>query len=146
MNKELSVIDYTSPFYEDVLHLRNEVLRKPIGLNLFEEDLREDRDQYIIIATDVKTLMGCIMLKIVDEKTVKFRQMAIYPNYQQQGIGRGIMHYAEIFCLLNEYHKVELHARISAKDFYSRLGYQTVGEEFEEVGIPHIKMVKSLLA
>ena len=49
---ELCVIDYSSPNYNNVLSLRQRVLREPLGLNLFDEDLREDRDQYIIIAKD----------------------------------------------------------------------------------------------
>jgi hypothetical protein len=31
MELELSIIDYTSPFYEAVLSLRNDILRRPLG-------------------------------------------------------------------------------------------------------------------
>lgn len=40
--------------------------------------------------------------------------------------------------------EVVLHAQRSAEGFYRRLGFQPVGEPFEEAGITHIEMVKPL--
>ena len=144
MELELSIIDYTSPFYEAVLSLRNDILRRPLGLNLYEEDLHEDRDQYIVIAVMEHQLQACLMLKILDHITVKIRQLAVATSMQHKGVGLMIMTYAENFCALNNYTIVELHARKTAVGFYKKLGYQTDGIEFEEVGIPHVKMTKNL--
>ena len=41
--------------------------------------------------------------------------------------------------------KMILHARDSALDFYVSLGYSIVGDQFEEVGIPHHLMEKSFV-
>jgi predicted GNAT family N-acyltransferase len=41
--------------------------------------------------------------------------------------------------------KMILHARDSALDFYLSLGYSIVGDQFEEVGIPHHRMEKSFV-
>ncbi len=144
MELELSIIDYTSPFYEAVLALRNDILRKPLGLNLYEEDLTEDRDQYIVIAVMEQKVQACLMLKILDHITVKIRQMAVATTMQQKGVGVMLMTYAENFCALNNYTIAELHARKTAIGFYQKLGYQSDFVEFEEVGIPHVKMTKKL--
>jgi predicted GNAT family N-acyltransferase len=40
--------------------------------------------------------------------------------------------------------EVVLHAQLSAKGFYDRLGYAPEGEVFEEAGIPHLVMRKHL--
>jgi predicted GNAT family N-acyltransferase len=40
--------------------------------------------------------------------------------------------------------QVELHARLSAVGFYRGLGYAVVGQEFQELGIPHLKMKRRL--
>ena len=40
--------------------------------------------------------------------------------------------------------QVVLHAQTSAMAFYSRAGFATHGAVFEEAGIPHVEMVKSL--
>jgi predicted GNAT family N-acyltransferase len=37
-----------------------------------------------------------------------------------------------------------LHARETAVPFYNALGYNSVGAQFEEVGIPHFRMEKAL--
>jgi predicted GNAT family N-acyltransferase len=37
-----------------------------------------------------------------------------------------------------------LHAQRSAEGFYARLGFVARGAPYEEVGIPHLTMVKSL--
>lgn len=145
MNFELAVIDFQSEYYQDVLVLRNKILRNPLGLNLFDEDLDEDKDQYIVVALENDKVIGCLMLKILDENTVKLRQMAVDDSCQQTGVGTMIIRYAENFCVLNDYTLVELHARISAKNFYLKNGYIALVDEFEEVGIPHVKMVKSLI-
>ncbi len=141
---ELSVVNYESPYYEQILDLRNRVLRIPLGLNLFDEELDEDRDQYIIVALKEEKVIACLMLKILDAETVKLRQMAVDDMYQKLGIGSTLIGYAENFCVLNDYFTIELNARKEAIEFYKRLGYAKVGEEFEEVGIVHSKMLKQL--
>ncbi|MCC7030869.1 MAG: GNAT family N-acetyltransferase [Chitinophagaceae bacterium] len=144
MDLELCVIDYQSPLYPKVLALRHQVLRVPLGLNLYEEDLNEDKDQYIIIALLDQEVQACLMLKILDKDTIKLRQMAVADSVQKRGFGALLVNYAENFCVLNEYAVIELHARKEAMGFYLKLQYEQVGEEFEEVGIPHFKMIKHL--
>ncbi len=141
---ELSVINYESPFYKQVLDLRNRVLRLPLGMNLFDEDLREDKDQYIIVVIKDDKVVACVMLKILDKDTVKLRQMAVETEFQKTGLGSMLIGYAENFCVLNDYFSLELHARKTAIPFYLKLGYEEVGREFEEVNLPHIRMKKQL--
>ena len=40
--------------------------------------------------------------------------------------------------------EVVLHAQLSAAPFYARAGFSERGEVFEEAGIPHVEMVRSL--
>ena len=40
--------------------------------------------------------------------------------------------------------RLRLHARGTAVGFYLKCGYRTVGAEFLEQGIPHIRMEKEL--
>jgi predicted GNAT family N-acyltransferase len=37
-----------------------------------------------------------------------------------------------------------MHARLSARGFYERLGYRVTSETFAEVTIPHVMMEKTL--
>ena len=145
MTYEIRLIDTQSNYYKDVVMLRHDVLRKPIGLTITQEDIEDDKNQYIIISLDNEEVVGCLFIKIVSQENVKFRQMAIAENDQHKGIGRAIISYAENFCQLNKYKIIELHARKSALNFYTKLGFQIIGEEFNEVAIPHFKMLKTLI-
>ena len=40
--------------------------------------------------------------------------------------------------------EITLHAQLTAKAFYARLGYREEGEEFEEAGIAHVSMRKTI--
>lgn len=146
MDIEFSIINYQSGLYPKILSLRDRILRQPIGLSLFDEDLSDERNQYLIAGTDLGEPVACLMLKILDKDTVKFRQMAVDLTYQGRGVGAMILRYAENFCLLNEYTRIELHARCSAEDFYRKAGYRSEGDVFTEVGIPHVRMTKVLMS
>jgi N-acetylglutamate synthase-like GNAT family acetyltransferase len=131
--------------YQNVYDLREEVLRQPIGLSLKNEDLSGDAVDKIIIAETNGDLLGCVMIHPTHEASVpKFRQMAVAPQHQRKGIGQLLMTAAEDECRRAGAEKVILHARITAEEFYKKLGYTTVSDIFTEVGIPHVVMEKQL--
>jgi predicted GNAT family N-acyltransferase len=115
-----------------------------IKINKNTLDIEDDKNQQIVIALENENVVGCLFIKIVSKELVKFRQMAIAEKYQYQGFGQSIIRFAENFCILNQYKKIELHARETAIDFYQKQNFQQIGEVFYEVGIPHLKMVKTL--
>lgn len=138
-------IDATSPEYLQVWLLREEILRKPIGLSLKDEDLSDDAKDIIIIATHHDKVIGCLMLHPKDTDIIKFRQMAVYNEWQGKGIGAMLINAAEHVSEMEGYKHIVLHARITAQDFYSKLGYDTTSSVFTEVGIDHVVMERSLL-
>lgn len=139
--EEISVIDKA---YDDLVTFRNELLRKPLGLNLLDEDLSEDANDIILIAVLLNKIVGCVMLQPKKEKEIKLRQMAVAEALQGKGIGKLLVENAELTAKENGFKKIILHARITAKGFYESLGYVPIGEVFTEVTIPHIKMEKIL--
>jgi predicted GNAT family N-acyltransferase len=141
---ELNEINSASPYYEKVLSLRNRILRIPLGLNLADEDLRDEENQMTIMMTRDEQVLACVMLKTIDKDIVKLRQMAVDEAVQGIGVGAKLLSYAENFCINNHYGLIELHARKSAIGFYQKSGYVIEGDEFEEVGMPHVKMTKHL--
>jgi predicted GNAT family N-acyltransferase len=136
-------IETTDELYTQVYNLREEVLRKPLGLSLKNENLSGDNEDVIFIAIKDTSVVGCLMVKKINKKEAKLRQMAISEIVQQQGIGSLLMKVAEKFIWESGYTTIGLHARKSAAIFYLKLGYNSIGNEFEEVGIPHLLMVKS---
>ena len=144
--KEISIeeIEVTSTDYQDLLQFRNKLLREPLGLNLFDEDLSGDSNDIILIAKEAGKIIGCVMLQPADDTTVKLRQMAVDASLQGKGMGRILVENAEEAALQNGYKKIVLHARRTAEGFYEKLGYRAYGDIFTEVNIPHIAMKKDL--
>ncbi len=131
--------------YQQVYDLREEVLRKPIGLSLKDEDLTGDALDIILAAEHDNKIIGCVMLHPTDNSdTMKLRQMGVYDSWQGKGIGRMLVEGAEELLLQKGVKKIVLHARVTAQTFYSKLGYIQTGDVFTEVGIPHIVMEKEL--
>lgn len=128
----------------DALHaLRQEVLRKPLGMDLFQEDLSAETEQIKIGALLNNQLIACLMLKVSND-SAKLRQMAVKPEFQGMGIGQAVVKFAEKYCLDNTILKIELHSRENALGFYEGMDYEIIGDEFLEVGLPHYKMIKVL--
>lgn len=141
-----SEILFSSPEYIEALEIRYEVLRKPLGLEYKKEDLEKEWDFFHLAAFDINgKMIGCLILQPVDVHTLKMRQVAVFPEWQGRSVGTGLVAFSEHFALKKGYTKIELHARISAVEFYNRLHYTKTGNIFKEVGIDHLKMEKTLL-
>ena len=138
-------IDFGSDEYLQECRLRNEVLRVPIGLNLFDEDLRpEQKQSHFGLFDQSGALIACVIVVPSSPTEAKIRQMAVSPAHQRQGYGRRIMRLVEEHLARTGIKRISMHARVTAVGFYRSLGYSTDGDQFMEVGIPHIQMQKAL--
>jgi len=137
-------IDHGSKEYQQMLGLRNEVLRKPLNLTFEKEELDREKNDVLIGAFDEDTILGCCLLTKVDKDCARLRQMAVQNNLQGKGIGAAMMNFAENLARDLGYTRIIMHARKSAIGFYEKLGYKVSGKEFQEISIPHIIMEKRL--
>ncbi|GAB2666158.1 GNAT family N-acetyltransferase [Flavihumibacter cheonanensis] len=140
----LKIIDHGTPEYQQMIKLRDEILRKPLGLSFSQEELMQEKDQILIGAFDDDKMLGCCMLVNEGDGVVRLRQMAVNNNLQGKGIGRALMNFAENIARDQGFKRLTMHARKTAVGFYEHLGYQISSEEFEEVTIPHYIMEKRL--
>jgi N-acetylglutamate synthase-like GNAT family acetyltransferase len=140
----LRMIDYGTKEYQQMVYLRTEILRKPIGLNFDKEELEREKDDVLMGAFEDDKILGCCLLTKVDSKTVRLRQMAVPNNLQGKGIGRALMIFSENIARDLGYKTLIMHARKTAIGFYEKLGYSKSGPEFEEITIPHFVMEKAL--
>ena len=140
----LKIIDYGSKHYKQMLDLRRQILRKPLGLDFTEEDINNEKDHVHIAAFEEDEMLGCCMLTQETPNSVKLRQMAVKPGLQNKGIGKVLMQFAENIARDRGNKLMTMHARKTATGFYEKQGYQIKGNEFEEVTIPHYIMEKAL--
>ena len=144
MEISVSRITTASPEYREVFDLREEILRKPLGLSLHNEDLSRDKTDIILAGKHEGRVVACLMLTDKGEGIVQLRKMAVYPECQGKGEGRTLVMAAEQVAAEGGFKKMILHARKHAMGFYASMGYTQHGDEFEEVGIPHYHMEKEL--
>ena len=140
----LKIIDHGSTEYEQMVRLRNEILRKPLGMVLDEEELLKEKNEILIAAFEEDSMLGCCMLVKENERDCRLRQMAVLNTLRGKGVGRAIMGFAENIARDRGFKRMVMHARASALGFYEKLGYKRIGDEFIEITIPHYIMEKDL--
>lgn len=140
----LKIIEHGSPEYWQMVKLREDILRKPLGLTFTPEELEKEKENILIGAFDDDVILGCCMLVEENSDTVRLRQMAVLNDLQGKGIGRALMTFAENIARDRGYKILSMHARKNATGFYEKMGYKVSGDEFTEVTIPHYVMEKVL--
>ncbi len=140
----LKIIDHGSYEYRQMVKLRDDVLRKPLGLGFTPGELEEEKENMLIGAFEEDDILACCMLVEENPSTVRLRQMAVLNDLQGKGIGRALMTFAENIARDRGYKILSMHARKNATGFYEKMGYRVVGNEFTEVTIPHYLMEKKL--
>ena len=140
----LKQIDFDSKEYQQMVQLRLEILRKPLGLSFSTEELAKEQADVLIGAFDEEQILGCCVLTKIDERCIRLRQMAVEKNLQGKGIGESILSFAENLARDKGYKTLVMHARDTAIGFYERYGYTIKGDQFEEVTTPHHVMEKQL--
>lgn len=140
----LKIIDHGTREYQQMVKLREEILRKPLGLGFSEKELEEEKKNLMMGAYEDDQMLGCCMLVEEGIETVRLRQMAVKNDLQGKGIGKALMQFAENLARDRGYKKITMHARKNALGFYEKMGYRKVGEEFREITIPHYLMEKEL--
>ena len=141
---ECELIDWGSVKYIQSLALRHEVLRKPLGMIFDPAIFPEEKGEIHLVANHGDWLVGCMILTEAGND-LKMRQVAVANKYRRNKVGARMVALAEAKAIEMGKQKMVLHARDSALDFYLSLGYYIVGDQFEEVGIPHHRMEKAFV-
>ena len=144
MNYEIKTFNYHSPEYKQALQLRDKILRKPLGLQFSEAELKKDEHDIHFGLFEEEKIVACLTLTKTDNGKMKMRQVAVYDTAQGKGLGSKLSVAAEEYAKENGYHTMFCHARKAASNFYLKLGYKIIGDEFTEVNIPQYEMEKRL--
>jgi predicted GNAT family N-acyltransferase len=74
----------------------------------------------------------------------KVGRLAVLARERGRGVGRALMERVHEHARAAGLVSVWCHAQASAARFYTRLGYRTASEPFEEAGIEHLRMEREL--
>jgi len=139
----LRQIEHGSADYLTAVSLRRRILRTPLGLDFTAEQLAAEAGDCLLAAFSDGVVAGTLVLT-PGQGAMKLRQMAVAPEACGQGIGSGLVAFAEDWARDKGFRQIVLHARVSAQGFYEKAGYRPEGDVFIEVTIPHIAMAKTL--
>lgn len=137
-------VAYDTAEYRELVQLRREVLRFPLGLDFSVDDLLPDAGRVHFGLWDEGVAVGSVSVSVEAEGDLRMRQLAVHPGFQHKGIGSALVLACEEFGRGQDLKRVVLHAREAAVPFYIRLSYSSVGDRFFEVGIPHFAMEKRI--
>jgi predicted GNAT family N-acyltransferase len=152
---EFREIVYGSDEYKTTLALRHQILREPLGLNLWHENLSVEIDQRHFTLwqragsltgsdNNAAQLLACVVIVPKDQGRVKLRQMAVNSRFQRRGLGQRLIAAVEDILVNEGVKQIELSARESAVAFYQASHYGCEGPAYVEVGLPHQRMTKML--
>ncbi len=130
----------------EILRLRIEIF--VIEQNCHYQDLdRKDQLAYHLMAFDGDCLVGCTRLfdrDVYFEGYTAIGRVVLKQSYRKEGTGKLLMHRSVQNCLeLFGNHPIKIGAQKYLNRFYTGLGFEDTGIEFEEDGIPHSYMIRS---
>jgi len=140
----LKIIDFGTPEYQQMIKMREDMLRKPLGLTFSPDEIEKEKDNLFIAAFEDESMLGCCMIVEMDPKKARLRQMAVLNNLQGKGIGRALIQFAENLARDHGYRVMSMHARKPTVPFFEKMGYKVTSPEFIEITIPHFEMEKEL--
>lgn len=129
--------------YQKAIFLREEVLRKPLGLSFSEQEIVDER-KHIHFGVFINDALLATASLVSEGTSCKMQRVAVSPDYQNQGYGSKLVNFIEQEAFAQGFATIYCHARDTAVTFYRSHGYVTIGEPFTEVGIDHLKMRKLL--
>ena len=133
---------------EDALAMARAVRRRVFveeqGVSEAEEMDGKDDEATHFVLTDDGTPVATARLRWPDETTVKIERVAVLPAHRGEGLGRRVMERCASHAREQGATTARLHSQRRVVGFYETLGYEVVGEPFEEAGIPHRAMAASL--
>ena len=140
----LKIIDYGTPDYRQMVKMREEILRKPLGLSFTEDELAVEKNNLFIAAFEDDEMLGCCMIVEENPEKAQLRQIAVLNSLQGKGVGRALILFAENLARDRGYKTMFMHARKNTTSFFEKMGYKTCSNEFIKLTIPHIEMEKEL--
>ena len=135
------IIGHGSHEYKKCASLREEILRKPLGLAFTCEELEKEK-AHIHIGGYIEDELCATAMLVPQEQRVKMQRVAVRKDLQGKGIASAMMKFCEAYASEKGFKEIYCHARETAIPFYKKNQYLPEGEPFIETTIPHLKMRK----
>ncbi len=139
----LKICNYSEK-YSEIQSIRIQVFQIEQGVDpTLDIDGKDETAEHILAYLDNQPV-GTARIRYLEPERAKIERLAVLSTARGQGIGKKIMEKAVEVAAQKNVQEVVLHAQEYVKNLHKSLGFEQVGERFEEAGIPHIKMIKKL--
>jgi predicted GNAT family N-acyltransferase len=136
-------IHLADPLMPEVFALRRQVFVVEQGVPEDMEIDEHDSSAVHLAAVSAGHVIGTLRI-VFNGHAAKIGRVAVSASSRKQGLGRELMEFAAAFVLRCGAEEINLAAQRSAREFYERLGYKEEGPVFDDAGLPHVMMRKSL--
>ncbi|MEF2964601.1 GNAT family N-acetyltransferase [Paenibacillus sp. M1] len=133
---------------QSCLEIRKEVFVEeqnvPLDLEIDEFDRLGPDAHHVLVEIDGQ-YAATGRLTYYKDNAAKMQRIAVRRAYRSQGVGKILLIALEELARELGLTSSVLDAQCQAEGFYGKLGYETISTEpFDDAGIPHVRMVKSL--
>ena len=129
----------------DAAAIRTEVFVQEQGIPASEEwDAADHTAVHAVVSNGLNQAVATGRLLTHAPGVGKIGRMAVKRVLRGSQLGRAVLDALVNVAVERGDKEVVLHAQTSAQGFYEGAGFVSRGEQFDEVGIAHIEMVKTL--
>ena len=125
----------------DVLWLRDIVFVVGQGITAECEVDGEDRACTHVIGRDAQGKVVATARLFLHKSPVKVGRVAVHTDLQRGGHGSALMQYVND--VVGD-RPAAMSAQAHLEPWYARMGWQRVGDVYDEANIPHVKMIRNL--
>jgi predicted GNAT family N-acyltransferase len=137
-------IEFASDLMRDAFELRYEVFVDEQGVPRELEVDEFDPGATHLVAIRDDQVVGT--LRMLDhDGAAKIGRVAVRAAARRAGVGARLMDRAAAIASERGFAEIVVHAQVAVAGFYRRLGYVAEGDRFDEAGIPHIAMRKTIV-
>lgn len=129
---------------EDAFKVRRTVFIEEQNVSEERELDEHDEEAIHFIAYVQNIPVAAARLRLVGDYG-KLERICVLKEFRSRSYGREIISEMEAVIRDHKLKKAKLNSQTYAVEFYEKLGYQVVSEEFVDAGIPHVTMEKELV-
>ncbi|WP_416676290.1 GNAT family N-acetyltransferase [Egbenema bharatensis] len=97
-----------------------------------------------VVAYQADQAVGTTRIRMLTDRLAKIERVAVLSVHRGRGLGKMLMTTAVDYLDQQAIPEIKLNAQMQVKAFYEKLGFVPYGEPFDEAGILHIEMRRSL--
>lgn len=154
----VSKIDFASPAYDELIHLRERLLYRPLGVELDVAELSKEYElqHYALYDNNIQLCGGAtskyILAKQKEEEPeeeakverVEIQQIFVREDLQNKGLGKFIIDQIERLTAHQAIPIVQVVTIADAKPFYRSLGYKKQGKMTTLEGKKYATLIKKI--